>query len=89
MIQWSSAVRHSLLTGVSSFRNVTNYSMGVEYAVVASEKVKLYPRAGVRLFHAPLDVVAREDQLALAVAGWTFQDRPEPTGEHAGARLVH
>jgi hypothetical protein len=53
VIQWSSAVRHSLLTGVSSFRDVTNYSMGVEYAVVASEKVKLYPRAGVRLFHAP------------------------------------
>lgn len=53
VIQWSSAVRHSLLPGVESFRNVTNFSMGVEYAVQASEKVKLYPRAGVRLFNAP------------------------------------
>jgi hypothetical protein len=53
VIQWSSAVRHSLLPGVESFRNVTNYSAGVEYAVPASEKVKLYPRAGVRYFNAP------------------------------------
>jgi hypothetical protein len=53
VIQWSSAVRHSLLTGVDSFRNVTNYSVGAEYAIPASERVKLYPRAGVRLFNAP------------------------------------
>src|SRR5258707_4265078 len=53
VIQWSSAVRHSLLPGVDSFRNVTNYSVGAEYAFVASEKVKLYPRVGVRLFNEP------------------------------------
>ncbi len=53
VIQWSSAVRHSQLPGVGSFRNVTNYSAGVEYAIPASGKVKLYPRAGVRLFNAP------------------------------------
>ncbi|HLY11395.1 MAG TPA: hypothetical protein VKW04_18980 [Planctomycetota bacterium] len=53
VIQWSSAVRHSLLSGVSSFRNVTNYSAGAEYAIPASERVKLYPRAGVRYFNAP------------------------------------
>ena len=53
VIQWSNAVRHSLLPGVQSFRNVTNYSAGVEYAIPASEKVKLYPRAGLRLFSAP------------------------------------
>ena len=53
VIQWSSAVRHSLLPGVDSFRNVTNFSVGAEYAVAASERVKLYPRAGVRLFNAP------------------------------------
>jgi hypothetical protein len=53
VIQWSSAVRHSLLPGVQSFRDVTNYSAGVEYAIQASEKVKLYPRAGVRFFSAP------------------------------------
>lgn len=52
-IQWSSAVRHSLLPGVRSFRDVTNYSAGAEYAIQASEKVKLYPRAGVRYFNAP------------------------------------
>jgi len=53
VIQWSSAVRHSLLPGVDSFRNVTNFSVGAEYAFVASEKVKLYPRIGVRLFNEP------------------------------------
>jgi len=53
VIEWASAVRHSLLSGVSSFRNVTNYSAGAEYALVASERVKLYPRVGVRLFNAP------------------------------------
>lgn len=53
VIQWSSAVRHSLLPGVDSFRNVTNFSVGAEYAIAASERVKLYPRAGVRLFNAP------------------------------------
>jgi hypothetical protein len=53
VIQWSSAVRHSALPGVKSFRDVTNYSAGVEYAVQASEKVKLYPRAGLRIFNAP------------------------------------
>ncbi|MBV8880227.1 MAG: hypothetical protein JO332_09705 [Planctomycetaceae bacterium] len=53
VIQWSNAVRHSLLPGVKSFRNVTNYSVGAEYAVAASEKVKLYPRAGLRRFSAP------------------------------------
>jgi len=53
VIQWSSAVRHSLLPGVDSFRNVTNFSAGAEYAFAASEKVKLYPRIGVRLFNEP------------------------------------
>ena len=53
VVQWSSAVRKSLLTGVDSFRDVTNYSAGVEYAIQASERVKLYPRAGIRLFNAP------------------------------------
>jgi len=53
VIQWSSAVRHSLLPGVNSFRNVTNYSAGAEYAISASERVKMYPRAGVRFFNAP------------------------------------
>jgi hypothetical protein len=53
VVQWSSAVRKSLLTGVDSFRDVTNYSVGAEYAIQGSEKVKLYPRAGVRLFNAP------------------------------------
>jgi hypothetical protein len=53
VIQWSSAVRHSLLPGVNSFRNVTNYSAGAEYAIPVSERVKMYPRAGVRIFNAP------------------------------------
>jgi hypothetical protein len=53
IVQWSDAVRKSLLAGVDSFRDVTNYSAGAEYAIQASEKVKLYPRAGVRLFNAP------------------------------------
>jgi len=53
VIQWSSAVRHSLLPGVSGFRDVTNFSIGGEYAVPVSEKVKLFPRAGIRRFNAP------------------------------------
>ncbi len=53
VVQWSSAVRKSLLTGIDSFRDVTNYSVGAEYAIQASEKVKVYPRVGVRLFNAP------------------------------------
>jgi len=53
VIQWSSAVRHSLLPGVGSFRDVTNFSVGGEYAIPVSERVKLFPRAGIRLFNAP------------------------------------
>lgn len=53
VIQWSSAVRESLLPGVDSFRDVTNYSAGVEYAIRASEGARIYPRAGMRLFNAP------------------------------------
>jgi hypothetical protein len=53
VIQWSSAVRKSLLPGVSSFRDVTNFSVGAEYAIPVSERVKLFPRAGARLFNAP------------------------------------
>src|SRR6185295_17449978 len=53
IIQWSKAVRHSLLSGVGSFRDVTNFSIGGEYAIPASDRVKLYPRAGLRLFNAP------------------------------------
>jgi hypothetical protein len=53
VIEWSSAVRHSLLPGVGSFRDVTNFSIGGEYAVPLSDRVKLFPRAGLRLFNAP------------------------------------
>jgi hypothetical protein len=53
VIQWSTAVRHSLLPGVDSFRNVTNYSAGIEYEFDASEKVRITPRAGIRLFNEP------------------------------------
>jgi hypothetical protein len=53
VIRWSGAVRGSLLPGVKSFRDVTNFSAGGEYAIQASEKIRLLPRAGIRLFNAP------------------------------------
>jgi hypothetical protein len=43
LILWSEAVRKSLLPGISSFRDITNYSLGAEYVIKASDKIRLYP----------------------------------------------
>jgi hypothetical protein len=52
-IEWSATAEDPLAPDQPGFRDSLNYSVGLEYRVVLSEKTTLYPRLGYRRFQAP------------------------------------
>ncbi|MBI2898611.1 MAG: hypothetical protein HYY17_00330 [Planctomycetes bacterium] len=66
-IDWDGATDDSNLKdfGSDDFRDVFNYSAGAEFRIKVSEKVRLFPRAGFRIFEAPWS-----DEEALPSIGW-------------------
>jgi long-subunit fatty acid transport protein len=53
LIEWNEATRNSEISGLDDFEDAFNYSLGVEYRVNLSGKVRLYPRVGLRRYQAP------------------------------------
>ncbi len=53
MIDWNGATPDSKIPGIDSFRRSINYSAGVEYRLKVSDKLTVYPRAGIREYQAP------------------------------------
>lgn len=52
-IGWKNTAQKPLYDTFRGFRNVYNFSMGVEYRIKLTDSVSLYPRAGYRRFEAP------------------------------------
>jgi long-subunit fatty acid transport protein len=52
-LDWSETAEEPLYDGFEGFEDAVNVSMGVEYRVPVSERVSIYPRAGLRRFDAP------------------------------------
>lgn len=75
LIAWSDAVAESALPGVDDFENAVNYSAGVEYRIKLSDRVRLYPRAGVRFYDAPWD--DDENLPAISTSRLTIDTRDE------------
>jgi hypothetical protein len=54
-IEWKPTAARPYFEGQPRFRNVFNYSLGVEYRVDATEEVTVLTRLGYRRFNAPWD----------------------------------
>ena len=52
-IQWSKTAIDPFFPGQPRFRDAYNASVGVEYRIQVSQKLRLYPRVGYRRFEAP------------------------------------
>jgi long-subunit fatty acid transport protein len=52
-VQWSQTADPPFFAGRAKFRDVLNYSLGVEYRIGILDDVDLYPRLGYRRFEAP------------------------------------
>ena len=65
MIDWDGASPDSKIAGTDSFRRSINYSAGVEYRVKVSDKLTVYPRAGLRQYQAPWKHHERADLPAI------------------------
>jgi long-subunit fatty acid transport protein len=76
-VQWGRTADRPFFAGRAEFRDVLNYSLGLEYRIGILEDVDLYPRLGYRRFEAPwadkdnLPMVGRY-QLVLDTKGSQF-----------------
>ncbi len=52
-IDWGKTAEAPLFPGQPTFEDAYNFSAGIEYRIILSEEIFLYPRAGFRIFDAP------------------------------------
>jgi hypothetical protein len=65
LIDWDAASSGSSVAGRDDFSSSKNFSLGAEYRIQASEKIRIFPRAGVRWFDAPWDGKGPQDLPAI------------------------